>query len=97
MMDEQKTADLLACLTRLGIRGPGGQNLTAGMVAELLRVLAPVTRPHQDPGDLSGSPLFATAIGLHEFFRVLTAAGFTESQSLRFLAYASQSGQPPQS
>jgi len=90
-MDDRQAASFGAYLARMGIQGPGGERLTPEQAAELVQALAASRVPRADP-DITGSPMFAAAVGFHEFFRVLTAAGFTEDQALRYMAYVSQAG-----
>ena len=100
-MDERQTANFRAYLAQMGIRGAGGETLTAEQAAELLRMLSRPRNAPQPGGDstftaadpdVASTPMFAAAVGFHEFFRVLTAAGFTEDQALKYMAYASQGG-----
>jgi hypothetical protein len=87
---DDRQAAFRAYLSQLGVRGPSGESLTAEQVAELIHSLTAARATRPVDADITGNPMFAAAVGFHEFFKVLTAAGFTEDQALRYLAYASQ-------
>jgi len=44
-----------------------------------------MTHPHHDQPESPITSLAALAIQLHEFFRALVAAGFTEEQAMRIV------------
>jgi hypothetical protein len=50
-----------------------------------------------DKPELPTSPLTEAAaafVGIHELFKTLMAAGFTENQALKYLAYTTSQAQP---
>ena len=90
LLDERQAASFRAYLAQRGITVPGTGTFTPGQLAELMQMLNQLPPPPEDP--VTATPMFSAAVGLHELFRVLTAAGFTEDQALKYLAHVSQGG-----
>jgi hypothetical protein len=87
-VDEKQAANFRAYLASRGITVPAEGEIDLGsMVSEVMSLLA---TPRRAEPDMVNSPLYASAVGFHEFFRALTAAGFTEDQALKYMAWASQ-------
>jgi hypothetical protein len=93
-VDDAQAARFREVMARMGLRGPGGMDLTPDQALEIKRLLAMPLQAAQPDPDLGNSPLFAAAVGMHEFFRNLVAAGFTEDQALKYLSMLGQ--RPPQ-
>jgi hypothetical protein len=89
-LDERQAASLRAYLAQRGISVPGTGGFTPDQMAALMQMLTQPPPPSEDAA--TATPMFAAAVGVHELFKVLTAAGFTEDQALKYLAYAATSG-----
>lgn len=88
-MDDRQAASFRAYLAQRGITVPGDGGLNPEQLSALMQML---TQPLPMAEDITSTPMFSAAVGVHELFRVLTAAGFTEDQALKYLAYASKPG-----